>query len=405
MIQKPKGTRDFIADDASSRERITSSFIEFAQNMGYLPVQPPIFERSELFERAVGQTSDIVQKELFYISQNKDEKFALRPELTAGVVRALIENGIKSMPKPVNVYTIGSVYRYEKPQKGRYREFTQFDLNSFGEQSAFADAYFIANVYTFLSSVIGSDVKIYLNTLGSPETKQKFSKELVGAIGENTDKLCSDCKSRVVSNPLRVLDCKANCKANIENAPQISDYLSDDEKEYFAKITEFLKNNDVNFEVDTNLMRGLDYYTSIVFEITMPEDNSRSSVLAGGGRFDNLVESLSGPVIGAIGVGLGLDRIVENAKEKSVGQKCEYMICPISSEFDESAYTIALQLNLKGKSALVSTSYNLKSSLSDAVKSNCRYAVIVGDESKDKKIILKDLKKNSQQEVRIQEIA
>ena len=371
--------------------------------MGYKPCVPPIFEEVGLFKRAVGETSDIVQKELFYL-KGDENKYALRPELTAGVVRALIDGGVKAMPKPVNVYTVGSVYRYEKPQKGRYREFTQFDLNSFGEQNAFADAYFIASVYGFLKSVIGSNVKIYLNTLGSPETKQKFAKELTDAIGQNTDKLCSDCKTRVASNPLRVLDCKLNCKENIESAPKITDYLLDDEKEYFAKLTEFLKYNDVNFEIDTELMRGLDYYTSVVFEITMTEDSSRSAVLAGGGRFDGLVAQLGGPEIGAIGIGLGLDRIVENAKKVESSRKCEYIICPISNEFDESAYSIALQLNQKGKSARVSNAYNLKSSLSDALKSDCKYAVIVGEETKDNKVVVKDLKKNSQEEVLIEEL-
>lgn len=364
---------------------------------------PPIFEEVGLFKRAVGETSDIVQKELFYL-KGDDAKYALRPELTAGVVRALIDGGLKAMPKPVNVYTVGSVYRYEKPQKGRYREFTQFDLNSFGEQNAFADAYFIASVYGFLCSAIGSDVKVYLNTLGSPQTKQAFATKLTDAIGQNTDKLCSDCKTRASLNPLRVLDCKLNCKENIENAPKITDYLSDDEKEYFAKLTEFLKNNDVNFEIDTNLMRGLDYYTSAVFEITMIEDSSRSAVLSGGGRFDGLVAQLGGPEIGAIGVGLGLDRIVENAKGLSSKKCCEYIICPVSGDFDKAAYEVALQLNQKGRSARVSTAYNLKSSLSDALKSDCKYAIIVGEETKGGKIIVKDLKKNSQEEVSIKEL-
>jgi len=403
MIQKPRGTRDFRADDALYRESVTSAFISFAQNMGYTPCQPPIFEEVGLFKRAVGESSDIVQKELFYL-KGDDTKYALRPELTAGVVRALIEAGIKSMPKPVNVYTIGSVYRYEKPQKGRYREFVQFDLNTFSTQNAYADAYFIASIYNFLKIVIGTDVKIYLNTLGSIETKQKFAIKLKDAIGKGADKLCSNCKARVSANPLRVLDCKLGCKTNIENAPQISDFLSSDEKEYFAKLTAFLKNNKVNFEIDTSLMRGLDYYTSVVFEATMPDDSSRAAVLAGGGRFDGLVAQLGGPEIGAIGVGLGLDRIVENAISKKIIQKCEYIICPVSSEFEQSTYTIALQLNQKGKSARVSTVYNLTQSLSDAVKSSCQYAIIVGEETKNNKVLLKDLINNSQEEVSIEEL-
>lgn len=403
MIQKPRGTRDFIADSALLREQITSAFILFAQNMGYKPCQPPTFEGVGLFKRAVGESSDIVQKELFYL-KGDEEKYALRPELTAGVVRALVEKGIKSMPKPVNTYTLGNVYRYEKPQKGRYREFTQFDLNSFGEQNAFSDAYLIANIYSLLKKIIGSDVKIFLNTLGSPKTKQKFANELTDAIGKNTDKLCPDCKLRVASNPLRVLDCKLGCKDEIGDIPQISDYLSDDEKKYLDTVVAFLKDNGVNFEVDDTLMRGLDYYTSLVFEITMPDDSSRSAVLAGGGRFDGLVAQLDGPDVGAIGVGLGLDRIVENIKRREVKQKCEYIICPVSEEYSKSAYKIALQLNQKSKSARVSTVYNLKTSLSDAVKGDCQYVVIAGEETKNNEVIIRDLKKNSQEEVSIDEL-
>jgi len=403
MIQKPRGTRDFIADSALLREQITSAFILFAQNMGYKPCQPPTFEGVGLFKRAVGESSDIVQKELFYL-KGDEEKYALRPELTAGVVRALVEKGIKSMPKPVNTYTLGNVYRYEKPQKGRYREFTQFDLNSFGEQNAFSDAYLIANIYNLLKKIIGSDVKIFLNTLGSPKTKQKFANELTDAIGKNTDKLCPDCKLRVASNPLRVLDCKLGCKDEIGDIPQISDYLSDDEKKYLDTVVAFLKDNGVNFEVDDTLMRGLDYYTSLVFEITMPDDSSRSAVLAGGGRFDGLVAQLDGPDVGAIGVGLGLDRIVENIKRREVKQKCEYIICPVSEEYSKSAYKIALQLNQKSKSARVSTAYNLKTSLSDAVKGDCQYVVIAGEETKNNEVIIRDLKKNSQEEVSIDEL-
>ncbi len=403
MNQKPRGTRDFLSDEALVREQITSAFISFAQKIGYVPCQPPIFEEVGLFKRAVGESSDIVQKELFYL-KGDEEKYALRPELTAGVVRALIDGGLKSMPKPVNVYTVGSVYRYEKPQKGRYREFTQFDMNSFGEQNAFADAYFIASIYNFLKTTIGSEVIIYLNTLGSPDTKRKFSEKLIEAIGDSTNKFCPDCQARVSSNPLRILDCKLNCKEKIEGLPKISDYLSEDEKKYFDEVTSFLTENNVNFKADNELMRGLDYYTSLVFEITMPDDNSRSAVLAGGGRFDKLVAELNGPDIGAIGVGLGLDRIVENAERKDAKTKCEYIVCPVSNEFDRSAYTIALSLNTKGKSVRVSTAYNLKSSLADAVKSDCQYAVIVGEETKEDRVVLKDLKNNSQEKVLIKEL-
>lgn len=403
MIQKPRGTRDFISNDALIREQITSAFISFAQNMGYSPCQPPVFEEVGLFKRAVGESSDIVQKELFYLSDD-EKKYALRPELTAGVVRALINSGLKSMPKPVNVYTIGSVYRHEKPQKGRYREFTQFDLNSFSEQNAFADAYFVASVYNFLKIITGSEVIVFLNTLGSPKTKQAFANKLVATIGDLVDKFCSDCQERISSNPLRVLDCKLNCKEKIKKAPQILNFLKEDEKKYFDNITNFLKKNNVNFNIDSELIRGLDYYTSLIFEITMPQDTSRSSVLAGGGRFDNLVRQLGGPQIGAIGVGLGLDRIAENAKSTKVRAECKYMICPVSSNFDQTAYTIAFSLNSKGKPVRVSTLYNLKSSLIEAVKSDCQYAIIVGEETKENKIILKDLKNSFQKKVSIEEL-
>ena len=403
-MQKPKGTRDFVGSDSISREKITSSFINFAQNLGFMPVDTPIFEKSELFERSAGSTSDIVQKELFYLSSDKDDRFALRPELTAGVVRALIEKGIKSMPKPVDVYTVGNVYRYEKPQKGRYREFTQYDLNSFGNKSPYLDAYLISSTVNFIEKIINQKIVVYINSLGSNKTKELYAKKLLETLKNNTGKLCNDCKKRIEKNPLRILDCKAGCKNSFDNLITIDKFYTDNEKQYFREVTDFLTTGSVEYRIDPYLMRGLDYYTSIIFEFTLKNDITRSGVLCGGGRFDNLVENLGGPQINAVGLGIGLERLIDNMKDTRDVSDRSSLIAPVSKKFVKKSYEICLLLISKGESAQVSPSTNLQNSLSFALKNNFKKVIIVGDETERGNIIVKDLKNNSQEEIDLSQL-
>ena len=401
VMQKPKGTRDFVGSESILREKITSLFIDFARNLGFTSIETPVFEKSELFERSVGKTSDIVQKELFYLSSKKNERFALRPELTAGVVRALIERGIKSMPKPINIYTVGNVYRYEKPQKGRYREFRQYDLNSFGEKNPYFDGYFIASAVKFIEKIINKKIVVYINSLGSGKTKELYAQTLLKTLKDNTDKLCDDCKSRITKNPLRVLDCKANCKDFFSDLITIDKFYTGDEKQYFKMVTDFLSTASIKFKIDPYLMRGLDYYTSIVFEFTVLDDTSRSSVLCGGGRFDNLVGNLGGSQTDAVGLGIGLERLLDNMKDIPDIKNKSLLIAPVSEDFVKKSYEICLSLISKGRSAQVSTTTNLQSSFSFALKNNFKKLIIVGDETASGRVAVKDLKSKSQKTVNL----
>ena len=400
MIQKAKGTRDFFGQEAVLRYNLITFFVDFAQKLGFVPLDTPIFESTELFKRSVGSTSDIVQKELFYLDSDSKKAYALRPELTAGVVRALIEKGIKSMPKPINVYTVGSVYRYEKPQKGRYREFIQFDLNSFRDQEPLFDAFLIASAYRLLTESIGCELKVYLNSLGSVQTKQKYSQSLLEKLSKNKDILCKDCQARLVRNPLRILDCKAGCKDKVGAIKPISDFLTKEEKHYFNEVTSFLDDTGVKYELDPTLMRGLDYYTSIIFEIALESDKSRSSVICGGGRFDNLVSSLGGPTVGAIGLGIGLDRLAEKITTKNKPPQKDFFISPISKTYLKISYKLAINLS-KSKSISIANSYNLQDSLNYALKNNFKNIIIVGEETKDNMVVIKNLINNTQKKVKI----
>jgi histidyl-tRNA synthetase len=401
VIQKPKGTRDFFKQEASLRFELTSSFIEFAQKIGFTALEVPTFEDSQLFKRSAGTTSDIAQKELFYLASQKERGYALRPELTAGVVRALIEKGLKSMPKPVNVYTVGSVYRYEKPQKGRYREFTQFDLNSFQNKNPLFDAFLITATYRFLKDSVKSDLIVYINSLGSNQTKEKYAQKLLETFKKNKDLLCNDCQQRITKNPLRVLDCKAGCKDRVQNIPAITDYLTEEEKKYFKEVTDFLNKNDIEYKIDPMLIRGLDYYTSIIFEVALKSDASRASVVCGGGRFDGLVEKLGGPTIEAIGLGIGLDRVVDSTKIEKEEVEKDFLVSPLSLQYSALSYEIALNLLLNGRSIEVANNYGLQENIGYALKNNFKNIIIVGEETKKGSVVIKDLKKNKQDLVKI----
>lgn len=307
-IQKPRGTRDYFDLDLLKRRALEDAFIKFYQNKNYKPLETPMFERRDLFVRTVGSETDIVSKELFDLEKKSDEIYSLRPEFTAGVVRSLVEMGIKSMPLPVKVFSFGPCFRYEKPQKGRLRQFNQLSVELIGKKSAEIDAEVICDGFNFLR-LQKIDVTVNLNTLGSTESREKYSNILREKLDGNKN-LCEDCKTRANKNPLRVWDCKnEQCQAG--DLPKITEALTTDEKAYFENIKELLTQEGVKFVERPDLVRGLDYYTGVVFEYTTSDDDQRQNSVGGGGRYDNLVQELGGPNLPAIGYGLGFDRVIE----------------------------------------------------------------------------------------------
>ncbi|MFH1855274.1 MAG: histidine--tRNA ligase [bacterium] len=310
MIQKPRGTQDYIGEEFKIRRELEDKFINFYLEKEYQGIETPLFEQKNLFVRSVGEETDIVSKELFDLEKKSEEVYSLRPEFTAGVIRSLIERGLKSMPLPVKVFSVGSCFRYERPQKGRKRQFNQLSIELIGKKSPEIDAQVIADGYEFLKQN-SINVVVNLNTLGSRSTREKYSVELRDYLKQNLDKLCDDCKKRVDKNPLRVWDCKTeNC--NPGEIPSILDSLEPDEKDFFEKIQSELTQKNIEFVVKADLVRGLDYYTGVVFEYVTGDDEERQNSLGGGGRYDELIRELNGPDLPAVGYAFGFERVIEN---------------------------------------------------------------------------------------------
>lgn len=321
-ISKPRGTQDFFENEYLSRRDLEDKFVAFfGKEKKYLGIETPIFEQRNLFVRSVGDETDIVQKELFDLAQKSDEVYSLRPELTAGIIRFLVENGsLKSRPKPINVFALGPCFRYEKPQRGRRRQFNQLDLESIGKKSAELDAGFIIDVVDFLDRIGLKKITVNINCFGSQGTKEKYSAEIKQFLKKNSPDLCETCLRRAEKNPLRVLDCKnEKCRTIVSLAPQIK--LSQQENEEFNKIIEILRKSfsqkkGAKIVIDPMLVRGLDYYTGIVFEISVEGDESRMGSIGGGGRYDGLIRELGGPDMPAVGIGLGFERVVDFLNSK-----------------------------------------------------------------------------------------
>lgn len=321
-INKPRGTQDYFQSEYLMRREIENEFVEFfGKEKKYIGLETPVFEQKNLFVRSVGDETDIVQKELFDLEQKSDEKYSLRPELTAGIIRFLVESGyLKSKPKPINIFSLGPCFRYERPQKGRKRQFNQLDIETIGKSSPQIDGELIVDICEFLEKIKIKDISLNINSFGSVETKKRYSDEIRGFFKENTPDLCETCLGRVEKNPLRVLDCKnEKCKLIISGAPEIK--LQEEENQYFEEVIKILKNyfgqkKGSRIVIDPRLVRGLDYYTGIIFEISTLNDDSRMSSIGGGGRYDKLIGQLGGPETPAMGVGFGFERLVDYLSSK-----------------------------------------------------------------------------------------
>lgn len=301
-----------MGDEFLQRRAIENKFVEFFSSNGYQGLETPIFEQKNLFVRSVGEQTDIVSKELFDLEKKSAEIYSLRPEYTAGVIRSLIEAGMKSMPLPIQVFSLGPCFRYERPQKGRKRQFNQLNLESIGKKSSEIDGEFINSAVEFLKTISLDNIIVNINTLGSRETRSNYSNIIKDFLQTNNSNLCELCQERMGKNPLRVLDCKnPECQKIIQKAPTILDSLTPEEKDYFDKIVEILEQKNIKYKIDPTLVRGLDYYTGVIFEFALGSDESRLSSIGGGGRYDELIKELDGPDMPAIGLGFGFERIVE----------------------------------------------------------------------------------------------
>ncbi len=387
MITKPKGTIDITGSDSLLWEYVNSVVSTMMSAYNYEFIRTPIFEASELFHRTVGETSDIVRKETYDFKDKGDRNLTLRPEGTAGVVRSYLENKEYASPDIKKYYYNGTMYRYERPQTGRLREFTQFGVEVLGSNDPIIDAEVISLQYKILESLHISNLQVNINTLGDEESRIKYKEALVKYLEPHLDHLCDDCKERFKTNPLRILDCKIDEDSDIlKNAPKTIDYLTESAKKRFDTVLRYLDLLEVDYEVNPKIVRGLDYYDHTVFEIvSLDNDDTRQSVLGGGGRYNKLIKELGGPDSYGIGFACGIDRIIAMLKEidlyKNVQREIDCYVMYVSEEEKLHAIDIVQSLRLNGVvTETNSLNKSLKAEFNEADRLNAKLLIILNNE-------------------------
>ena len=409
-IQKPRGTMDIFPSEALLWQKIENKARDVASRFGFGEIRTPTFEELSLFKRGVGEVTDVVQKEMYTFEDREGRVFALRPEGTASVVRSIIENGKASDAMPLKYYYIINCFRYEKPQAGRSREFFQFGTEMFGTKDASADATIIALASTLISELGIKGVKLHINSIGCPNCRPKYKEALVDYFKSHENELCDTCKERLKTNPLRVLDCKSPiCSALASNAPKTINYLCDECDNHMTELKSYLDAQGIEYEIDTKIVRGLDYYTKTVFEFIC-EGIGAQSTICGGGRYDGLMEQLGGPSLPGIGFGMGLTRIILAMQESGVAQAEEpkplLYIAPMGTSARIKALSIVSQLRAKGIYADCDIcARSLKAQMKYADKIGAKYTLILGDsELESGKAQLKCMAQSTQEEIEIDNI-
>ena len=384
MITKPKGCYDVTGEVAKKYQRICEVVSAYAKIYNYKYIRTPLFESTELFKRGVGDTTDIVQKETYDFTDRGGRSFTLRPEGTAGVVRNFIEDKLYgNQSSVVKEFYIGTMYRYERPGLGRNREFTQFGVECLGSDDEMMDAEVISFSYNILKE-LGLDVTVKINNLGSVEDRENYKNALVEYLTPHINDLCEDCQNRIKTNPLRILDCKVDDQSEIlKNAPSILDYHSKESNDRFNKILTYLDYLDIDYEVDNTLVRGLDYYDYMVYELKLND----SLELGGGGRYNHLVKNLGGPEVPAVGFACGIERIINEMNDESFNNIDVYVMCVNDEEKikaniitqDLRLNNIICETNVMGKS--------LKSQFKEADNMNAKNLIILNSEDLSKGLI------------------
>ncbi len=384
-IKAIKGTQDVLPAESHKIQYIEKTALEVAALYGYREERTPVFEYTELFQRSVGDTTDIVQKEMYTFEDKGGRSITLRPEGTAGAVRLLLEHALYNEGLPQKVAYLTSCYRYEKPQAGRLREFHQFGIECFGAQDALADAEIISLADRFFKKLGIKDLALQINSIGCPECRKAYHTALKQHFESNKEQLCGTCHGRLETNPMRILDCKSPvCGEIAKDAPRTVDYLCDECKEHFESLQNHLKAMNIDFAVNTSIVRGLDYYTKTVFEFVSNSIGAQGTV-CGGGRYDGLVEQMGGSHIPSLGFGLGLERLMLLMEAQGCyfpePPKCDvYIACIGETAFNESVkYVNTLRLNdIAAQFDL--TKRSLKAQMKYADKIGAKYVIVLGDD-------------------------
>ncbi len=400
-----KGTKDVLPKEAYKNQYIEATVLDVAGRFGYKEMRTPVFEHTELFQRGVGGTTDVVQKEMYTFDDKGGRSITLRPEGTAGAARSFLENGLCNEALPQKICYLTSCYRYEKPQAGRLREFHQFGVECFGTSSPLADAEIISLAKTVFDELGIKDLSLEINSIGCPECRVKYHEALREYFSARKDELCDTCKERLDRNPMRILDCKSPvCSEIAKGAPVVLDYLCDDCREHFEAVKKYLTSQSIEFTVNPQIVRGLDYYTKTVFEFVSNSIGAQGTV-CGGGRYDGLIEELGGQKTPSLGFGLGLERLMLLME----AQSCEFpedarpdlFIAALGEKATLKAIDIAKDMRAEGYSCLYDlNSRSLRAQMKYADKLNAKYTIVIGDSEVEEGVAkLKDMQTGEETEI------
>ena len=402
-----KGTKDVLPKDVHKNQYIEATALDIASKFGYKEIRTPVFEHTELFQRGVGDTTDVVQKEMYTFDDKGGRSITLRPEGTAGAVRSYLENGLCNEALPQKVCYLISCYRYEKPQAGRLREFHQFGVECFGSASPLADAEIIALAKSLFDTLGVKDLSLEINSIGCPTCRAEYHKALKEYFSSRKDELCDTCKSRLDRNPMRILDCKSPiCHEIAEGAPVVIDYLCDECKEHFENVQKYLKAQNIEYTRNPQIVRGLDYYTKTVFEFVSNSIGAQGTV-CGGGRYDGLVEELGGQHTPSLGFAMGIERLMllmeAQGCEFPEAEKPDLFIVALGEKATLKAVEIAKDMREEGFSALLDLNQrSVRAQMKYADKLGAKFNVVIGDNEVEAKTAkLKNMQTGEETEINL----
>ncbi len=410
LTNAPKGTKDIMMDQVYKWHYVEKKWKEICARYGFKEIRTPIFEHTELFQRGVGDTTDIVQKEMYTFEDHGGRSITLKPEGTSPAVRAFIEHKQYAEVQPIKLYYDIPCFRYEKPQSGRLRQFHQFGVETFGTTNMVADAEIIAIGYDFLTSMGVTDLTLEINSVGCPECRAKHRKALKDFLAPKYDQLCDTCKSRYEKNPMRILDCKSPIDQElVQGAPMMVDFLCDDCKNAFEDLQKNLDALEIPYVINPKIVRGLDYYTKTAFEFVTNSLGAQGTV-CGGGRYDNLVEEVGGPPIPGVGFGLGKERLLmlmeANGVEIPKPSDCDVFIATMGEAAKLYGQKLLFNLRRNGiKCQIDDLQRNFKGQFKYADRLGAKYAVVIGDNELETRVAtLKDMEKGEQSEAKFDDL-
>ncbi len=410
LTNAPRGTKDILPNQASNWQWLENKIRELCGLYGYEEIRTPIFEHTELFQRSIGEGTDVVDKEMYTFTDRGDRSITLRPENTASVVRAYLQNKLYANTGLVKLFYIGSMFRYDRPQAGRLREFHQFGVEALGEKNPAVDAEIILLAWEFLKGLGLDDLKLKINTVGCPACRPIYRRKLTEYFTEEADELCADCRRRLEKNPLRILDCKVDgLKDFMDDAPKIETCLCDDCREHFNAVKKFLTAAGVEFVIDNRLVRGLDYYTKTAFEIQYAPLGAQSAV-AGGGRYDGLIREIGGTDTPAVGFAAGLERILLALELQGLlpAQDKKITAFVVASGLEAEIYAFKLLTNLRRKNISAAMDFSkksMKAQMKLAAKSGAKFALIIGeDEVLTSTVTIKNLETAAQEKILVAQV-